>query len=291
MIRIGTSGWSYDDWAGAFYPPSLPKHAWLSYYGRFFRTTEINSTYYTFPAPRMVQEWIRKGAILGDGFEFSLKMPGIVTHDSMLTDVGTALEFEGKVAVPFKDAGLLGAVLIQVSPYLQYPDHFERLETMLEALDTGSIDYALELRHRSWLQGENALIPKEVSGLLIKHEVSLCATDGPSMTPREIGNAGRRHAYLRFHGRNDDVWFGRGDDMDGRMNRYDYSYSREELEPWKAIAQSMTGAVRIYFNNHPRASAVKSAKLFETMLGLEKKEMLPARRQTGLSRFFGDRHD
>ncbi|HMK45312.1 MAG TPA: DUF72 domain-containing protein [Methanocella sp.] len=285
MICVGTSGWSYDDWAGAFYPPSLPKQAWLSYYGRFFRTTEINSTYYTFPAPFVVHEWIRKGMLV-NGFEFSLKMPGRVTHDSLMADVDTALDFEEKVVTPIKDAGLLGAVLIQTSPYLHYPDHFERLETMLESLDTESVDYAIELRHRSWLRGGNTL--PEVSRLLIKHEVSLCAADGPSTAPKAAIEHTGRHTYIRFHGRNDDLWFG-GKDLDGRMNRYDYSYSREELEPWKATARSIPGVVRAYFNNHPRANAAKNAKLFETMLGVEKKETLPPRRQTGLSQFFDDR--
>lgn len=283
MIQIGTSGWSYDDWAGAFYPPGLPKHAWLSYYGKYFHTTEINSSYYTFPAPFAVQEWIRKASGL-QAFEYSLKMPGKVTHDSLLADVQTALDFEAKVLSPLREAGVLGAVLIQASPYLRYPEHTERLEAMLAALDTNGIDYALELRHRSWLE-HNGNLNAEVSGLLKRSDVALCAVDGPSM-PASIVNTAR-HVYVRFHGRNYDVWYGKEKNLEGRMNRYDYSYTREELQPWREKIEPLQGKVRVYFNNHPRANAVKNAKLFEMMLGLAvTPDMQLPQKQTGLGSFF-----
>lgn len=283
MILVGTAGWSYDDWAGAFYPPSLPKQAWLGYYAKFFRTTEINSSYYTFPAPFVVQEWIRKASKL-PGFEFSLKMPKQVTHDSLLADLQTARDFEAKVLAPLKAAGALGAVLVQASPSLRNPDHVERLGAFLGALDTKEFDYAVELRHRSWIK-EGALDP-EAASLLTRHEVALCAVDGPSM-PRVVQHTGR-HAYVRLHGRNYDCWYGKDKNLDGRMNRYDYSYTCDELEPWKALVSSMpAGRVRVYFNNHPRANAVRNAKLFEFMLGLAPEPSLPpVPRQSGLSGFF-----
>jgi uncharacterized protein YecE (DUF72 family) len=71
------------------------------------------------------------------------------------------------------------------------------------------------------------------------------------------------------------------------MNRYDYVYTREELEPWRAKVAPVNGTVRVYFNNHPRANAVRNAKLFEFMLGLAPEPVLPpVPRQSGLSRFF-----
>ena len=282
MILVGTAGWSYDDWAGAFYPPGLPKQAWLGYYAKFFRTTEINSSYYTFPTPPVVQEWIRKASQL-KGFEFSLKMPRKVTHDSLLADVKTAQDFEAKVLAPLKAAGALGAVLVQASPALRNPDHLDRLGSFFSALDTKAYDYAIELRHRSWLDGQR--LDTDAAGLLRKHDVALCAVDGPSMPP--VFESTGRHAYVRMHGRNADVWFSKGKNLDGRMNRYDYAYAREELEPWREKVASVPGTVRVYFNNHPRANAVKNAKLFEFMLGLAPEPaMPPVSRQTGLSGFF-----
>ncbi|HEY3274227.1 MAG TPA: DUF72 domain-containing protein [Methanocella sp.] len=282
MILVGTSGWSYDDWAGAFYPPGLSKSEWLGYYAKFFSTTEINSTYYTFPASFVVQEWVRKASQL-PGFEYSLKMPKKVTHDSLLTDLQTAQDFEAKVLAPLKTAGALGAVLVQASPGLQCPEHLDRLDTFLGAMDTKAYDYVVELRHRSWIAGDGT--EPEAAALLRKHDVACCAVDGPSMPP-VFENTGR-HAYLRLHGRNNDVWFSKKKDLAGRMNRYDYVYSREELEPWRAKVASAGGKVRVYFNNHPHANAIRNAKLFEFMLGLAPEPALPpVKRQSGLSRFF-----
>jgi uncharacterized protein YecE (DUF72 family) len=115
VILVGTSGWSYDDWVGAFYPPGLPKGEWLGHYAKFFRTTEINSSYYAFPSPFVVQEWVRKAA-QQSGFEYSLKMPKKVTHDSLLEDVATAQDFEAKVLAPLKAAGALGQCWSRLRP-------------------------------------------------------------------------------------------------------------------------------------------------------------------------------
>lgn len=58
-IKVGTSGWSYDDWTGPFYK-SEEKSKWLDYYSRFFNTVEINSTYYRIPGENIVNVWIEK---------------------------------------------------------------------------------------------------------------------------------------------------------------------------------------------------------------------------------------
>ena len=230
----------------------------------------------------MVQEWIRKASAIR-GFEYSLKVPKKVTHDSLLTDVQTALDFEAKVLAPMKSAGVLGAVLVQLSPVLSNPDHLDRLATFLGALDTKAYDYAVELRHRSWIREYG--LDRDAKALFKKYDVALCAVDGPSMPP--LFTSTGRHSYVRLHGRNRDVWFAKDKNLNGRMNRYDYVYTREELEPWRAKAESVPGTIRVYFNNHPHANAVRNAKLFEFMLGLAPEPGLPpVPRQTGLSGFF-----
>ena len=62
-IRIGTSGWSYDDWVGCFYPERLrsAKSEWLDYYGQYLNTVEINSTFYRVPNDHIINSWIKKG--------------------------------------------------------------------------------------------------------------------------------------------------------------------------------------------------------------------------------------
>ena len=286
MIMAGTSGWSYDDWVGEFYPPGLGKDKWLEFYAKYFRTAEINSTYYSFPAPAVVQGWITRASRSRD-FEFSLKLPKRVTHDSLLLDIGHALEFETKVLSPMRDAGCLGAVLIQLSPYILFHDkgkkteHIDRLKALLERLGTARFEYAVEFRHRSWL--ENGALAGEALDLLRDRNVAACVVDGPSMPPVVENTAG--HGYVRFHGHNDDIWYKKNPE-DGRMNRYDYNYRPEELQPWKKrLEPLLAGKVRAYFNNHPHANAAKNAKLFESIMGVESVR-LNLQKQSDLSSFF-----
>lgn len=285
-MLVGTSGWSYDDWVGEFYPPGLGKDKWLEFYAKYFHTTEVNSTYYSFPAPAIVQGWIAKASRLRD-FEYSLKMPKRVTHESLLLDVGHAVEFESKVLAPMRDAACIGAILIQLSPYVMLFDkgekteHLERLKSLLERLDTSTYHYAVEFRHRSWL--EKGGLCGEAKDVLIERNVAACAVDGPSMPPIVENTAG--HAYVRFHGHNVDIWY-KKEFKDGRMNRYDYNYMGEELLPWKKRLEPLIrGTVRAYFNNHPHANAAKNAKLFESLMGV-KSEPLKIEKQSDLSSFF-----
>jgi len=282
VILVGTSGWSYDDWVGEFYPQGLGKDKWLEYYARFFHTVEINSTYYSFPAPALVQGWIARASKM-KSFEYSLKLPRLVTHDSLLLDIGRALDFEAKVLAPLRDAGCLGATLIQLSPYLIFSEagHLDRLRALLERLDASKFDYAVEFRHRSWL--ENGGLVPEAKKLLTGRGVAACVVDGPSMPPVVENTA--RHSYVRFHGHNEDIWY-KKDSKDARMSRYDYDYGKIELVPWKERLEPLTaGTVRAYFNNHPHASSVKNAKLFESLMGVDGTP-LKLEKQSDLSSYF-----
>jgi uncharacterized protein YecE (DUF72 family) len=273
-VLVGTSGWSYDDWVGAFYPPHLKKDEWLNYYAKYFNTVEINSTYYSFPLPGIVNSWISKASKLSCEFEYSLKMPGKVTHETLLENTEFAVEFEKRVVKPFYDAGCLGVVLIQLSPYFRLMDkgkntgHIERLKSLLETIDTKKYGYVVEFRHFSWLH--EGWLMDEVKDLLKEFNVASCAVDGPGM-PGIIENTAS-HAYIRFHGRNSDIWFDSSQNMEGRMNRYDYDYTDRELFPWKSKIDVLAGKtknIRVYFNNHPRANAVKNAMMMEKLLGIK----------------------
>jgi uncharacterized protein YecE (DUF72 family) len=121
MIRVGCCGWTYKDWIGPFYPQEISSQRgkWLEYYGEFFPTVEIDSTYYSVPGERTVAAWVAKGQRIGD-FDFSLKMHRDVTHSKILRDAKEAArkakEFEDGVITPLAENNLLGSVLIQLSP-------------------------------------------------------------------------------------------------------------------------------------------------------------------------------
>jgi len=265
---VGCSGWSYDDWVGRFYPSDLAnkKGEWLSYYSSFFPTVEINSTFYRMPNEFMVRSWIERGK-QRMGFQFSLKLPQIVTHESILKEGGEkaakqAASFESICVKPLSDENLLGGVLIQLTPYfrLEGRESLGKLRALLQMLNTDGFDYAVEFRHRSWLNERGNELASDALETLQEFGVANVIVDGPGFPVTRSLTA--KHSYVRFHGRNYDIWFKDEAEDDYRINRYDYLYTHTELEPWvprlKEII-SNSEDTRIYFNNHGRAKAVKNA--------------------------------
>ena len=87
-LRIGCSGWSYEDWVGPFYPKETEPQAYLELYSRVFDCVEIDSTFYRAPSPAMIQQWYAKTP---EGFVFAPKLPKRITHDQHLQDVSSFL--------------------------------------------------------------------------------------------------------------------------------------------------------------------------------------------------------
>jgi len=264
---IGCSGWSYDDWVGRFYPVDLAKRkgGWFSYYAGFFKTVEINSSFYRVPNEFMVRSWINKAAHL-DGFEYSLKLPRLITHDSLEKGeeekaARQASSFEQICVEPLHDAGLLGCALIQLSPYVKHGEQsLSSLERLLGSVRCDLFRYAVEFRHRSWLDDKGTELKEEVLDLLRRNGVANVIMDGPGFPITRSLTAD--HVYVRFHGRNRDIWFRDEPEDDYRINRYDYLYSEGDLAKWASMISDIGGhakSVHVYFNNHGRAKAVRNA--------------------------------
>ena len=287
-ITVGCSVWSYDDWVGMFYPTKLAKKKgeWFAYYASYFKTVEINSTFYSMPDEFTVRSWIKKAKEKGDrDFEYSLKVPQQVTHKSMVQgdvqrSVFFARTFEETCLKPLSEVGLMGCALIQLSPYFRNEgSSLSILEKMLDALSTCDYDYSVEFRHRSWLDKGKKEIDAAVLDALRQRNVANVLIDSPGfpITNEETAD----HAYIRFHGRNLDIWYGDGKDKrdendekmgDYRINRYDYLYTSDQLESWVPRvrdAEIKAEKVRIYFNNHARSKAVRNAFELMDMLLIE----------------------
>src|SRR5271166_6657903 len=114
MIWIGTSGYSYPEWKGSFYPPTLPQAKMFAYYAERFPTVEINNTFYRMPDEKLVSGW---AAAAPSQFLFTLKVPQRITHLSKLRNC------EGTVEVFLARARLLGpklgVLLFQLPPALK----------------------------------------------------------------------------------------------------------------------------------------------------------------------------
>ncbi len=276
-ILVGTSGWSYDDWVGRFYPIELAKKKgeWFSYYAGYFNTVEINSTFYRPPGEFQVRSWIKKAP---QGFEYSVKMPQIVTHKALVNgDLDKAIfwatSFEKTCIKPLAEAGLLGCVLLQLSPYFRNDGPaLGLLKGLLDAVSPGEHSYAVEFRHKSWLDESRKEVNLRTLDALRERNVANVLLDGPGLpiTKEETAD----HAYVRFHGRNYDIWYGDEKEEDHRLNRYDYLYDEQQLLPWvKRIksAEIKAAKTRVYFNNHARAKAIKNAFQLMDMLLLKHK--------------------
>jgi uncharacterized protein YecE (DUF72 family) len=279
VALIGCSGWSYDDWVGRFYPVELAKkkEEWFAYYADHFHTVEINSTFYRPPNEFLVRSWVKK-AESREGFEYSVKMPQLVTHESMVKlemerAVEQAASFERICAKPLADAGVLGAILLQLSPYFRNgAQSLEMLKRVLDSVHHTDMDYAVEFRHRSWLDESGKELVPEALEVLRERNVANVMIDGPGFPVTKVETAD--HSYVRFHGRNYDIWYREEKEDDHRINRYDYLYTKPQLEPWVPRIQEAEkdyNKVRVYFNNHGRSKSAKNAFELMDLLGIEHK--------------------
>ncbi len=159
---VGTSGYSYKEWKGTFYPRKLPAKQMLSYYSAHFRTVEINYTFKRLPTASVLQTWA--DAVPAD-FQFALKAPEQITHRKRLKDVGDAVANFLKIAGKFKKR--LGPLLFQLPP--NFKKDAPRLRAFL-ALLPRKRRVAFEFRHPSWLDDE-------VFELLRDHRATLCIAD------------------------------------------------------------------------------------------------------------------
>lgn len=255
-IVIGTSGYSYKDWKGVFYPEDLSSKDYLSYYSKHFSSVELNFSYYKQPEASHLERMLLKTE---DDFLFTVK-----AHQSLTHDRGDGWKEEGRRFIegisPMAAAKQLAAVLLQ----FPYSFHYTRenriyLARLCEFFKSShGLPLAVEFRNREWQQ-------ESVYNELRQREVSAVLTDSPALKglPEDLpgketmdrGLTGKI-AYLRFHGRNRENWW-EGDNA----SRYDYLYSEEELTPWVSFlieAALKTSLILVYFNNHHKGQAVQN---------------------------------
>lgn len=143
-MNIGCSGWSYEGWKGNFYPKKMGNKDYLSYYSKFFKFVEVDSTYYHIPSRSTVRGWKDKTP---DDFKFSFKFPKVVTHEKKLEEVAKPLSILFYSLEPLIDKTL--TLLIQLPPFLSEKKGFNPLQEMIRHLDK-RYKYSLEVRHSSW---------------------------------------------------------------------------------------------------------------------------------------------
>jgi uncharacterized protein YecE (DUF72 family) len=254
MLYLGTSGFSYNDWVGNFYPHGMPRRDWLGYYAREFNALELNSTYYALPKPSILEAMIHK---TGEGFLFSVKANQEMTHQRQQDNkVFTAFVH---MLQPFIDAGKLGCVLAQFPFSFGFSrQNFGYLALFREWLK--DMPLVVEFRNAQWLK-------PEVFDWLRKHDIGFCCVDEPQLAKLlpPLAEVTSDIGYVRFHGRNAAKWW----QHQYAYERYDYTYSADEIKEWLpriSKLNSLAEKTFIFANNHWRGQAVSTIRQLRMML-------------------------
>jgi uncharacterized protein YecE (DUF72 family) len=181
--RVGTSGFSYDEWTGSFYPEDLAGAQRLAYYAARLPAVEINNTFYRMPKPAVLEGW---AAQVPAGFRFALKAPRRITHAKAGTDTADVAAHLFAVTAALGEA--CGPVLLQLPPWAR--KDVARLRAWLAVAPAGR-QVAFEVRHPSWLDDEVYAVLREAGA-------ALCAADfdEPARAVPLVPTA--RFGYLRL---------------------------------------------------------------------------------------------
>ncbi|MFR0353614.1 DUF72 domain-containing protein [Streptomyces sediminimaris] len=233
-LFVGTSGWQYRDWRGAFYPDRCPQRLWLEEYARHFATVEVNNAFYRLPARETFENWRER---VPPDFVVAVKASRYLTHIKRLREPGEPVQRLMTHAAGLGDR--LGPVLLQLPPTLKADPWL--LDECLARFPPGT-RVAVEPRQGSWWT-------EEIRKVLQDHGAALCWADvrGSPMTPLWRTTD---WGYVRFH--------------EGRARAWP-RYGRRALRTWAeriAATWGPDGDVYTYFNNDPNAAAVEDARTF-----------------------------
>lgn len=233
--HVGTSGWSYADWRGRFYPEKLTQKEWLPFYSQNFSTVEINMTFYRFPKAETLKGWLTK---VPSHFKFTLKANRQITHYKRIKGVKSDVRYFYILADSLGDK--LGCILFQLPPSLALD--LDLLEEFLSTLSPKHKN-VIEFRHESWYT-------EKAYDLLKSYKVTFCTVSSTKVPKTAVETA--ETAYFRFH---------------GITGGYRHLYEDEELKEWaEAIKGIRAKECYIYFNNDYHAHAVENSKKLRELL-------------------------
>ena len=235
-VYIGTSGWHYEHWKGPFYPSWLSSGDMLSYYGRHFRSVEINNSFYRLPTREQFRAWHDQSP---PGFVFSVKGSRFITHLKHLKDPAPALELLFKRTGALKEK--MGPVLFQLPP--RWKLNIDRFREFLGALPRHR--FAFEFRDPSWFRDE-------VTEALQRRGAAFCVYQLAGKVSPLIVTAD--FVYVRLH---------------GPAGAYQGRYSDGDLRGWARLAWRWRSAgkdIYFYFDNDQAGFAAQDAARFARAL-------------------------
>ncbi|MGH7589664.1 MAG: DUF72 domain-containing protein [Gemmatimonadota bacterium] len=230
-LWVGTSGFAYKEWKGAFYPEELSDKEMLPHYASRLPAVEINNTFYRMPTEKLLLGW---AAQVPERFRFSIKASRRITHQKKLADAAEETEYLLRTVSVLADR--MGPVLFQLPPYLRKDDAL--LTSFLDLLPS-TVPATFEFRHASWL--DDATLDQ-----LAARGVALCVaeTEEGLDAPR-LGTAG--WGYLR-------------------LRRTDYT--EEDLVAWaERVASQGWSDAYVFFKHEDEAEGPRFAERFLELAG------------------------
>lgn len=223
QVLAGTSGFSFPEWRGRFYPQDLPEDRFLQYYAAQLPTVEVNATFYRMPPEATLRAWAEQTPA---GFQFAVKAHRRITHLKRLHRVDSELRWTAERLEAL--GSHLAVVLFQCPPSLRRDP--ELLEDFLASLPPFP-RVALEFRHPSWFQ-------EDTYERLRRYRVALCAAEDEEGCDPVVWTA--PFGYLRLH----------------RLR-----YGRDELLAWaQRLREAPVSQVFCYFTHDTGPEAVKFAR-------------------------------
>src|SRR5262245_43196411 len=225
-LHVGTSGYSYKEWKGNFYPEKLPAKEMLPYYASKLSAVELNNTFYRMPQQAMVESW---NAQVPDDFRFSVKASQRITHFKRLKDAEAAAKYLLETVGALKEK--LGVVLYQLPPNMK--KELERLQNFVRALPS-DVRAAFEFRHPTWFDDD-------VLEVLKNQNLALCISDTDDLPVVHIDRTAD-WGYLRLR----------------RVN-----YSKEDLAEWSnRINEQQWKTTFVFFKHEDEGTGPRLAREF-----------------------------
>lgn len=230
LVLIGTSGWSYKQWSGIFYPDNIKEKDFLKYYSEYFDTVEVNSSFYHTLNDKTIENWVKE---VHDNFKFAVKADRYITHMKKLLDPDETIPSFMSTIKPFKDK--VGPILFQLPP--SFGINIKRLKDFIKVLSKKN-KYVFEFRNKDWFTDE-------IYDVLKKHNIALCIYNlNGYQSPLDVT---ADFVYIRMHGT-----LGIGS---GKYSDEDIDNLAQDIE--KYISQNKT--IYCYFNNDGSGYAVENA--------------------------------
>jgi uncharacterized protein YecE (DUF72 family) len=231
QFLVGTSGYSYKEWKGSFYPEKLPQKEMLEYYSQRFSTVEINNSFYRMPAASVVESWAQQTP---KSFRFVLKAPQTITHRKRLNDCAEQVDELLQTAAVLKSQQ--GPLLFQLPP--NFKKDLARLDGFLSIVDNRT-PITFEFRHESWFDDE-------VFDCLRAHSCALCVADAEDLPPVKLFST-TDWGYVRLRRE---------------------EYSDKDLRHWiKNIKAQDWNRVYVFFKHEDTGTGPKFATRFLELVG------------------------